>query len=241
MTGMEVMCIMVGKFLSSPIHNVRMQDPMSEVKLLSAVSAPAAPVAVPELQRKKPRIVPLLSALALLSGAAFFLATRGLLGAPGSWILETFNFPAAVVGSRVISYQEFVSDRRALTHYAREMNIATDMDINGQVLERLRRNVFIRTAAAHANISVSNEEVEAMVRTLVPGNSATMAAQVKELFGWGMEDFEKNIIEPFLLEQKLQAAFSDGQIKSVYGDVTLEEYLAKKNARTRTWRLIKEL
>lgn len=122
-------------------------------------------------------------------------------------------YPVAVVGTRVITYSEYLKDLSALENfYARQQQLSglpapLESELEQAVVDRLIRNIALQNLAKEKNISVSREEVDGKFAETVSnpeiGSAEAAEKLIQELYGWDSQTFKDRVLVYYILEQKL--------------------------------------
>lgn len=126
--------------------------------------------------------------------------------------------PAARVGSRTISYAQFLDARDTIRIYFAS-KAAQQAGLAGPVTPEIEQNAFdriIREAedqelAEQRHVSVADEEVRTSFAELAAATSSTVpdvAGYLQDTFHWNEEQFRNKVVRPALLEQRLAETFS---------------------------------
>ena len=149
-----------------------------------------------------------------------------LFGLLGIYVFKSTNFvfrgfskvipyPAMIVNWDFVGYGEYadnvVTMRKFLSNED-QLTISED-DIRSRVLDRLVANSVLENMAAERDIKVFDYEVEKEFQNAVEGLNAEdeIEKDIKKLFGWNIEEYQDNVVRPFVLQTKLTEAIYDGQ------------------------------
>lgn len=152
------------------------------------------------------------------------------------------SFPAARLGSRFISYADFLRSRDTLRVYLRSEAAAREgyaqsltPEIEKNALARLVRQAALEEVAAQRQVRVSDEEVSASFDQLIRSTSTTVpniAQYLNETFQWTEKDFRDVVLRPALLEERLAATFaSSTQDQRMATEAYLRNRLAKPDVK----------
>jgi parvulin-like peptidyl-prolyl isomerase len=152
----------------------------------------------------------------VLLGGYFYVnkATKNL--SQNNFVLKVasaLNLPAAKVNGNTIPYADYIRDLNTLEKfYAQQSSdfpAFTQEQISDQVLSRMIVNAIFNDLAKVYDISVSDEEIEEFLVNLLPPNiSEEQAAKdLQEQYGWDFATYKSKIVEPLVIEQKVQEAF----------------------------------
>ncbi len=135
------------------------------------------------------------------------------------FFIEHLPFPAMVVGGSVVTLKELYTHTSALSafyHGAAPNDIAQQQlapqkrDLLQRVQERLVYNLLAERIAKQFALTVSDEEVSREFTALTNGTSSgeEIEKMLNDLYGWTASEFQRYIVQPFLLQQKLQSALA---------------------------------
>lgn len=180
---------------------------------------------VPRAYREKPvmfypfRLLHLLSFLFLAGSVTFFVF--GILGLYQShwyskevrWITPFLPFPVAFVDERVVWYNEAADYAAVFAAYESEEEAMIDPFSSG--VDRAIDLVVLRSLADALSVSVSTADVRAYAST-DDDQEAFMEATA-----WSHRDYDRYVIEPLLLAQKIEpAAYASRDFQqNVYGEM----------------------
>ncbi len=146
-----------------------------------------------------------------------------------------FNLPIASVDGHPISYTEYMTDLNSLTKFysSKPPNFPsmTPKQISDQVLSRLFVNSIVSKVAKKLNVTVKQSEIDKAKETLSKSFPTPQKEEQKmeSTFGWTVDQYTKEVIEPVLLGQDVQTAFQTAAIatSSPYHQYTSEEVHAR--------------
>ncbi|MFH1537155.1 MAG: peptidylprolyl isomerase [Patescibacteria group bacterium] len=156
-------------------------------------------------------------------------------------VYNTLPYPAAMVGSGMVKYSEFVSNVDSLNHFyekQEELGMAmpgvapSEEDIKKDELDRLVKKNILLKLAKQKNITVTSEEIDEKFNTeILPqaqGGEDEISQTLDELYGWSVDDFKANVIEEMIYREKLTTELEselDEMVKGSAQDV-LDKALA---------------
>ncbi len=134
---------------------------------------------------------------------------------PQNFLIEKITriipFPAAFVNARVITYHEWLSQVIALDQFYQSIDVdATNSTLlpieqsESRIMERLIEEEMLRQFANQFSVTVSEEEVDQeMSRLFDLFGKENFLNQINEKYKWDSREFEKFILKPTLLKNKL--------------------------------------
>ena len=203
---------------------------------------PGMPVAAPELSspktKKAPNAVALLGAglgVAVVVGAIIWYvlgiqSVRAL--SESSFALTTariFRIPVATINNEKILYTEYADNLRAMkTFYDTDTSTPrpSDAEMSDYIISRLLINRLVSQVAQEYKTSVTKTDLDAIVNTKLLASFESKEKAEEEImkrYGWTLDQFVQNIVEPTELEQKLSTSYLD----SVKNPTEKEEIKAK--------------
>lgn len=166
------------------------------------------------------------SVLALIIMIAVIVIGIIFFGMIGIYVFKSTNFvfrglskiipyPALVVDWDFVGYDEYADNvitmRKFLSNEERD-TISED-EIRSRVLDRLVANAVLENMARERDIKVFDYEVEKEFQKAIEGlNSENeIEKDIKELFGWNIQEYQDNVVRPFVMQTKLSKAIYDDQ------------------------------
>jgi foldase protein PrsA len=122
----------------------------------------------------------------------------------------------ASVNGEKISYAKYVDEADTLKKFyannpsaAAQFGNPTDSQISDQVLVRLLSNVLVSQVAAKNNVTVSSTELDDARAELVKPfpSEADANKQLQDSYGWTLDKYVREVIQPLLLQKKLDDWF----------------------------------
>jgi len=149
-----------------------------------------------------------------------------LFGMLGVYVFKSTNFvfrglsriipyPAVVVNWDFVGYDDYsdniVTMRRFLSN--EEEVVVTEEEIRDRVLNRLIANAVLEQMADERDIKVFDYEIEKVFQAAIEGLNPEeeIEKDLKKLFGWNTDEYKKNVVRPFVLQNKLTKAIYDDQ------------------------------
>lgn len=127
-------------------------------------------------------------------------------------VSTVLRLPLAKVDGHVIRYSEYLSDLKAihtLNEYEKENGGMTvtldDTQMSDQVVWRLINNIIVSDLGKAYEITVSNEDVETLKTQMTEQFESVQMAEeeLMKRYGWTMDVYEKKVIKPFVLQNKI--------------------------------------
>lgn len=130
-------------------------------------------------------------------------------------VAKALRFPAFKVGDKTVLYSDYVEDLAAI-HVMRDFDknnggqgaSLTEEQMSDQVLWRLANNVLIKQAALQNKVTVEDKDIEAIKSQVLQQFKTTAEAEteLKRRYGWDMDTYDKKVIRPYVLQNKLSEA-----------------------------------
>lgn len=168
------------------------------------------------VKHKKRWIVMGVLLIVLLSGGLFFAQRSVYSRAPGdpvlTFLVSVFPFPAAKVGTMMITMKEYVIEYKALES---SFSASTETEqppspekLQETILQTLINKRVIALLAKQYNVFVNPERVEAYFKQTIGEDQSeeAFADELNATFGWTVEEFKKRVIEPIVLAIDTNAA-----------------------------------
>lgn len=171
-------------------------------------------------------VIILIGIMSLLGGIATVFSwgmyTRQWEGPLVTGLANMLPIPAGRVGDRVILYREYLNDVRSIRHFlaseeakqqgaSRELNLADRQS----AFERLLIEAALDELAAQRNIVINDADLAALTQQAIDDFSASSGKQasdiepyLRETYDWSLQDFQKHIVRPALLERMLTASYA---------------------------------
>jgi parvulin-like peptidyl-prolyl isomerase len=131
-------------------------------------------------------------------------------------MIKIIPFPAVVVNWKPLSYLDYREDIKTLIKFYDQQKSASPdatvpdlATIKKDVLDRAIKNeLAAQIAEKRYNIKVSQQEIDDEFQKVVEQSGSQDQAEkiLSEIYGWSVDQFKKKVLEPFLLQQKLQEA-----------------------------------
>lgn len=188
--------------------------------------------------------------IALFAGLAVLIAVVAGIGTlvyrtywklDDSTVVRSFarvlSLPAAKVGSRSVTYEQFMDTREAVNRFiaseagqASGVNAPPEAELNKNVLERLIHISMVQELAEQRKLVVSDDDVRAVFSDVVKAAASSTTPNVAEYlyknYGWNEEDFRQQVLRPALLEQKVSVEMA--KEKQGDGEAMNNELIARR-------------
>lgn len=127
-------------------------------------------------------------------------------------VANVLNLSAAKINGMKVSYVDYIDDLNTLNKFyanTPEVPTPTDEQVSDQVLSRLLANKLIGKIADEYDVKVINEDVAEFKTNLLKQFDSEEAAEEELMnkYGWTLAKYMEKVVNPILLEQKLQKAF----------------------------------
>ncbi|MFA6410577.1 MAG: peptidylprolyl isomerase [Candidatus Buchananbacteria bacterium] len=130
-------------------------------------------------------------------------------------ITKIIPYPAVIYNNQVTSYYDWASQVKSLRNfYDRQKSITPELDVPNlkdtqkHVLDRVIEKFLLETGAKNYGIKVTadeiNQETEQLAKEI--GSWDALKNQLNQLYGWDVNEFQKEIVRPLLLKNKLKKA-----------------------------------
>lgn len=128
-------------------------------------------------------------------------------------VATVLRLPIGNVNGKRVLFSDYADDLRAITTM-REYDKAkggqgaslTDQDLSDQVLFRQVNNILVNEIATKNGIVIEDRDVQLVKTDILEkqfGSLANAETAIKERYGWTLKEFEKKVIRPFVLQNKL--------------------------------------
>jgi hypothetical protein len=129
-------------------------------------------------------------------------------------VIDYLPLPIAKINNDFISYKEFRDLYMAYLVSAGNMNNSSNLnviesDIKKDALDRLIDKKIIENISNNRNIFITDAEVKVYYDMYIgeAGSKENLEKIVLEMYGWNLDKFEKMILRPFILQDKLNNYF----------------------------------
>ncbi len=194
----------------------------------NAIQMNAAPVPQPTSAQKNKNIYSFIIGFAVL--VVILLAAIGAVGTYQVYahqsqnplalaVAKVLHLPAFKINGAYVDYMDYVTDLKAntLAQNSAQAQAAgakfTPEQLSDQVMIRLANNVLLTQAAKTYEVKVEDKDLAPLRQQIVAkfGSKEAAEQQVKQLFGWSMDTYEKRVIMPDVLQNKLNDTLSTNQ------------------------------
>ncbi len=165
------------------------------------------------------------SIISLFSLAIGWYLVLGV-GVYGGWwqgprtmtVLRWTPLPAALVNWRPLSYADYLNQRTAVNKYTAYLQITSAGVYPGQstteavtvTLTKMVRIAVSEQLIKRLGVTLTSADVKQAYQSqlLQNGNPGQVADTIKQLYGWTPAEFQRHVIRPAVLRDKLQAKLS---------------------------------
>lgn len=135
-------------------------------------------------------------------------------------IAKVLRLPAMKVSGTPVLYNDYASDIKAILtlrefdkkNKGQTANL-TDTELSDQVLWRLANNILIDNAAVAYGVKVEKSDIDALKTQLLQQfpDTATLEAALQDRYGWNMDDYERKVMNGYVIQQKLNEKITADQ------------------------------
>ncbi|MFA6254596.1 MAG: peptidylprolyl isomerase [Patescibacteria group bacterium] len=131
------------------------------------------------------------------------------------YITKIIPYPAVIVNYQPISYYTWQQQVKTLRNfYNQQKNDNSDLPIPSleetqkHILDRIIEQELLNQLAYKYNVTVTQTEINERTQKLVSeiGSQESLTQQLKKLYNWTLDQFQKEILEPLVLKNKLSIA-----------------------------------
>ena len=148
-------------------------------------------------------------------------------------VLATAKFlqlPAVKINGLKITYADYIDDLGTIKKfYASQSEVPeiTNEQKSDQVISSLMANVIIADLAKKLKVTVEESDITEMKARIIEqlGSEEDAEKELNEKYGWTLAKYVERVIEPLILEQKTQKAFSES-VDEAYTKFTVPEVRA---------------
>lgn len=146
-------------------------------------------------------------------------------------IAATLPYPAATVNGTVITLHDYINEYDALKKYL-ETSAApeqvSEQALQQTILDALVNKAAIRELSMREGVRLDTERVEAFYQDVVrtEGSEEAFAAELKETYGWTVEQFKERIIESIVLALQMSEYVLKNEAMQAEGRAKIEAELA---------------
>ncbi|MFA5022621.1 MAG: peptidylprolyl isomerase [Patescibacteria group bacterium] len=130
-------------------------------------------------------------------------------------ITKIVPYPAAIVNYQPISYYDWITQTKTLKNFYaaqkqnnQQLTVPTPKETQKHILDRLIEQKLLDKLANRYQISVTSTDIQQETQKLATeiGSEKALAKQLKNLYDWDIPEFQKEIIRPLLIKEKLRLA-----------------------------------
>lgn len=127
--------------------------------------------------------------------------------------MRYLHLPAVSVDGKWLLLYDFYKDFNTLKHFyavqekeTGKMVPLTDAEIKKSTINRMLEQFFLTELAKQYDIVVTKEELDSELAKIISqaGSEEEVDKTLKSLYGWNRQDFQKNVLNFFLLRKKLE-------------------------------------
>ena len=174
-----------------------------------AVTSPASRLS-PKMKHAIASIGAIALALAVMTS---FVYREDPTGSSIRKIVGVIPYPIAVVGSHVITFEDYLAERDALSKYfaSTAAQSGTEMPdeetIGKNILDTMAHKLVVAEIASEAGIALDDAKVEEFYATSLGGaDPAAFETQLQTMFGWTPEQFKDRVVKPVVLATQVGEA-----------------------------------
>ena len=145
-------------------------------------------------------------------------------------VAKALRLPAIKVGAEKVNYTTYVEDLRAI-HVMRDYDKSqreggaapertpgaelTEEQMTDQVLWRLVNNWLVEGAAKQYDVKVDDEDVKNLKSQMLAQfkDATDLDQELKKRYGWSLDEYERKVVRPFILQSKLSKKISEDTSK----------------------------
>ncbi|HBU07187.1 MAG TPA: hypothetical protein DEB09_03825 [Candidatus Magasanikbacteria bacterium] len=134
-------------------------------------------------------------------------------------VAKVLDLPAAKINGMKVSYTDYVDDLNTLNKFysnTPDTPAPTPEQVSDQVLSRLLANKLIGKIAKEYEVEIKDEDTTEFKNNLI-AQFETEAKAEEELmtkYGWSLDKYMERVVQPILVEQKLQKAFMEKEAQT---------------------------
>jgi len=135
-------------------------------------------------------------------------------------VTSVVPYPVATVNGESISYSDFMDDVSTVENFFTQQvaegvtdPAPTGSEIRRNVLDRLIAMAVLNEEAARYGVEATDEDIEEEYGKLTSqaGGEEQVEADIRELYGWTVDQFKEKVIVPLVLETKLTEAMNQDE------------------------------
>lgn len=186
-----------------------------------AVEPAIAPAGGARLSPKAKHVLVSLGAIALtLAVMTSFVYREDPTGSSVRKIVSVIPYPAAVIGSHVITFKDYLVERDALSSYfaSTAAQSGTEMPdeatIGKNILDTMANKLVVADMASEAGIALDDAKVEEFYATAMGGGDpAAFETQLQTMFGWTPDQFKERVVKPVVLATQVGEAVAKDEAR----------------------------
>lgn len=137
-----------------------------------------------------------------------------------SKVLDQVNYPVVLVNNKIISLKEFQSNTEAMKKIdaaqkeaggQTESAFTSEKELKAAVLNRMIDDAIVKELARKNGAPVTDQEVEDEFKIIreTSGAEIDLEKEVRDLYGWSLDQFKKQTLKPSIQEGKLQKVYNE--------------------------------
>lgn len=148
-------------------------------------------------------------AVALVVGISSFVYLHPPTDRTVRVITAVVPFPAAIVGSDVITVNEYLKERDALNAYFKSSaeqsgTVPSETEIEANIMDTLVHKSAVNRLAEEAGVTIDEPRVDAFYEQALGGaDPQEFADQLQSMFGWSTDEFRDRVVRPVVLAMQL--------------------------------------
>jgi len=165
-------------------------------------------------------------------------------------IAKIIPYPVVIVNFKPLFYYDWGSQIETLTNfYLNEKNSNPDLPLptltetKKHILNRMIEKELLNQIAKKYSIAVTTDELKKHTASLADeiGGMEILENQIKQLYNWDISDFQKEILEPLILKNKLKTAITLDDRINLKARQKAEEVLAEIKKGTKDFGQLAEI
>jgi len=181
----------------------------------------AVPAGGSKLSPKARHVLVSLGAIALtLAVMTSFVYREDPTGSSVRKIVGVIPYPAAVVGSHVITFKDYLVERDSLSSYfaSTAAQSGTEMPdeetIGKNILDTMAHKLVVADLASEAGIALDDAKVEEFYTNALGGaDPAAFESQLQTTFGWTPDQFKERVVKPVVLATQVGEAIAKDETR----------------------------
>jgi hypothetical protein len=182
----------------------------------------------------------MVSIIGVVCGLGFVAYGLGGTTLPSRFIASLLPMPVALVNGTPVSLHDWQHQTTTLYSYYRreqvkdaDITLPTVRNTKEYVLDRMIDQALIKDVAYRYNIQVTQAEINSQLEKVAveAGGTDALLQQLKELYGWSIYDFSREIVEPLLLKAKVEIALQQDDRLNIASRKKAEQVMAMVRER----------